>query len=315
MANLKQYLPSIYEGVVETDALTVSEEKLFDELAARILEVEYNAFIVTAQEQGIKQYEDLLGIVNNPVETTPEYLNAESDEQRQQLKLQELDSRRRRLLNRFAVTKVVTMQSLKNKLDSILGVGTYSAYMDKTQPYTLVVESAAEDQLWYHELLVTINNSKPANILFINKPLVSGDISTDESIKYSQWVWHYKLGSWNLGLEGTNPFVSFVEQQGEAKMAVQSIDANLLNYLATQTKDNIVRVKLNGVEIITPQIRKTVVGGTLTIEYDIPPDSNRPEINLVELLDNRDNVLTRAKVHIGALSDITIKHTIRVKEG
>lgn len=292
MANLKQYLPSIYEDVVETDALTASEEKLFDELAARILEVEHNNFIVTAQERGVKQYEDLLGIVKSPSDT--------------------LEFRRQRLLNRFAATQVFTMKSLKNKLDSILGVGSYSVYMDTEQDYTLVVESSAENQAWYHELLVTINNSKPANIVFINKPLLNAYISTGESISYSERLWNYKVGNWDLG---ALPFVSY-HPRGEVKtVSTSSIQTELLNDIASYTANDIAKVRVNGTDIITTGITATPVGNKLTVEYTIPQNENRQSITQIELLDADNKVLTSAPVYIPALSDLTMKHTIEVREG
>ena len=293
MANIKQYLPYLYKDVKETDALTYSEELLFDELADAILVGHNNQFITTADIDGISAYETVFGIMPTLTET--------------------LEFRRQRLLNRLSTASAFTMKYLVSRLDNIIGAGKYNMYMDVDQPYTLVVESSAEGQDWYQELLITINSVKPANILFINKPLVSSQILANESISYSERLWNYKLGvSWELGLL---PFVSY-HDQGEVKsMATSSIKSELLNDIAGYTANDVAKVRVNGSLIINSGITKITNGNTVNIQYVIPLTDSIPQVTQIELLDADDKVLTAAPVYIPALTDLTLKHTIQVKEG
>lgn len=293
MASLKQYLPSIYRDIQETDAITESEDILFDELARAILLCQDNSFIATAGEIGIARYEDLLGIIPTPTQT--------------------LQFRRERLLNRFSSSQVFTMRTLESLLNSSIGVGTWEAYMDENQPYTLVVESSASNQEWYEELLITINSSKPANIVFINKPLVNSQLSAGESISYSERLWNYRLGTrWELG---ALPFVSY-HNKGEHKgMTTPSIQPALLNDLAAYTAADVKKVRVNGSVVIIQGITTKTDGNIATIEYVIPHTDSIPQVTQIELLDANDRVLTKAPVYIPAITDLTLKHTIKVKEG
>lgn len=292
MSNLKTYLPSIYNEVEEMDVITNVEDELFDDLVNTLLNSKNNQFIITADSAGIARYEDILGI------------SSTNDE--------DLEFRRQRVLNRFSTTQVFTKKSLQQKLDSILGVNNYTLNIDYTN-YTLTIESSAENQGWYHEILVTINNSKPANIVFINKPTVVHNIKVNESIDYSQRLWNYKLGTtWNLGIL---PFVS-IHYIGESKMSsTPSISQELLNDLAQATSSDVAKVRINGQYLITTFTKKQNDENVVTIEYTVPTSLGTAEINRIELLDESDKVLTDSSIYVPLLEDVVLKHTIAVREG
>lgn len=291
MNDLKTYLPSIYTDVEEMDVITDVENELFENLSATFLSAKNNQFINTADAPGISRYEDLLGI------------HSDNNE--------DLEFRRQRVLNRFSTTQIFTKKNLQQKLDSILGVNNYTVYIDYNN-YTLIVESSAMNQQWYHELLVTINNSKPANIIFINRPLVNKNIKTSESIEYSQRLWNYKLGTtWNLG---ALPFVS-IHYIGETKMSsVPSVSQQLLNNLAYTTSSDVAKVRVNNLYLITTFNKKQNDANVVTIEYTVPTSLGITEVQKIELLDANDNVLTEASIYVPLLEDIILKHTIIITE-
>ena len=291
MNNLKTYLPSIYTDVEEMKIITDIEDELFNDVANTLLSSKNNQFITTANGQGIQRYEEILGIKSNSAE--------------------DLEFRRQRVLNRFSTNQVFTKKSLQQKLDLILGENNYNVYID-TNNYTLIIESSAANQQWYHELLVTINNSKPANMIFINKPLVPGNIVTGEKIDCSQRVWNYKLGTtWNLG---ALPFVS-INYIGEIKMSsTPSISQQLLNNLASTTSSDVAKVRINGEHVITTFNTKQNDNNVVTIEYIVPTSLGIAEITKVELLDASDKVLTESNIYVLLLEDAVLNHTIVIEE-
>lgn len=292
MSNIEQYLPNIYKGITETDTITRVENGLFDELLQNLVIGKNNQFILTANERGITEYENIAGIISKP-----------SDD---------LDFRRRRVLNRFSTNQLFTFNVLKSKLDSIIGVGAWNAYIDYDN-YTLYVESSASDQAWYNELLITINNGKPANIVFVNIPLISAYIKANETVSYSQRLWNYKLGTtWSLG---ELPFAS-IHNIGEIKMSsTPSIKSELLNNLANYTVNDIAKVRVNGSYIVSTFTEKITNNNIATVQYVIPIDSGITQVDKIELLDSDDNVLTESKVYVPLLTDLIMKHTLSVLEG
>lgn len=291
MSNLKTYLPALYDDVQEMDIITSVEDELFNNLSEALTSAVSNQFITTADSYGIAKYENLLGIRPN---------NAE-----------DLEFRRERVLNRFSTSKIFTKQSLKIKLDSILGPNNYAFSIDYNN-YTLVVESSATNQQWYHELLVTINSSKPANIVFINKPLVASNIRAGEKIDLSQQIWNYKLGtSWSLG---ALPFVS-IQYVGEKKMSTTpSISQKLLNDLASTTSTDVQKVRINSQHVITTFSKKQSENNVVIIEYTVPTSLGVTEVQKVELLNSSNEVLTSSSIYVPLLEDIILKHTIAIEE-
>ena len=293
MSNLKNYLPNIYKDVLETDELMSTEDLLFQHLNSETEKVRNNQFVLTSDIDGIEQYEKMLNIIPNP--------STES-----------IQFRVDRIINRLSMTPPFTFPSLKKKLDEIIGVGKWEAYMDYAN-YTLYVESSAVNQIWFHEILVTINRLKPVNIVFINKPFIAAKIHVSENINLTQVSFNYRLGTtWVLGQK---PFTS-LENMGVIKMAsVPSIKQDLLNHLATFTASDIADVRINGTFMVPAFVTKTAVNNLVTVEYEISETDGIPEITQIELLDSVGTVLTNSVVYVPILERVILKHTILVKEG
>ncbi len=293
MSNLKNYLPNIYKDVLETDELTGTEDLLFQDLNSETEKVRNNQFVLTSDVDGIEQYEKMLNIIPNS--------STES-----------IQFRVNRIINRLSMTPPFTFSFLKKKLDEIIGAGKWEAYIDYAN-YTLYVESSAVNQIWFHEILVTINRLKPVNIVFTNKPFVAAKIHVSENINLTQVSFNYKVGTtWVLGRK---PFTS-LENIGGIKMAsVPSIKQEMLNSIAEFTSSDIVKVRVNDSLIITDFTIKESTQNIVTIEYQIALESGITEVTKIELLDVMDSVLMESLVYVPILESIILKHTIQIKEG
>lgn len=316
MSNPKQYLPWIYNNIRETDELMETERRSLDELNGIIDKWWANQYIPIADEDGIKVYEDQIGIIANPA-------------------TEDLEFRRRRLLNRYSLQPPFTMRYLKIKLDEIIGVGKWNAWVDN-DAFTLYIESSAENQNWYQEILITLHMIKPANIVFINKPLLTSQLNISEAIDKSElvwnyglgtkWVlgalpflwhknskWNYQLGTWSLGQE---PFILKI-WEGLVLATTPSIKQRLLNDVASFTADEIAKVRLNHELVInaTDFMVHAVEENIVTIEYSVDSSSGFSSIDLIEVLNKYDAVLTSSAVYVPLIEGVSFKHTILVKEG
>ena len=289
--SIKEYAPQIYTGFAEYESLLSAEDALIIEAESAVANLHNDQFVALATPEGIAQYESMLKIIANPETETLEF-------------------RRARVVNRMSFTSPFTLSTLINKLDSILGVGKYTAYIDY-QAYTIYVESSATDQGWFSELVITMGQIKPANMVFINKPLISSALALSEEVSYDILKWHYKAGYWAVG---QNPFSS-IEDGGMIKMSnTKSLQPGLLEAVAEFTAGDVAKVRINEQVIIQQFVAKTSTNGECLIEYSVPA-STVPTITSIELLDSGNNVLSSFAVYVPVIEDVIIKHTIRVKEG
>lgn len=292
MSNIRDYVPSIYKDVTEMEAIVDVNDGLIDNEEAILDDLENSQFIVTAPEHAIREYEKLLNIYP---------LNTDS-----------IEFRRVRIMNRLSMTPPFSLPYLREKLDTIIGVGKYSCYVNYDD-YTLYVESSAMNQSYVNEIYITVNKLKPANIVFINKPLIVYNSNISEQIELTKNIYNYKLGTkWVLG---RNPFVT-QESGGVLKLATSpSIQNKFLNDIATFSADDIDNVLLNDTEVISSFDTKTAVDNVATIEYTIPADLGLTEITNIKLRDIDNNILTSSTVYVPIVEDVVVKHNISVKEG
>lgn len=102
-ADYKSFLPDIYQNVLEIDAVAKSVNIQIDELSARIKkEIVENHLVSEADEAGIYRWESILGV------TTP--LNST------------LKARRDALLARLRSQPPINMKTLKNMIESYMGI-------------------------------------------------------------------------------------------------------------------------------------------------------------------------------------------------
>ncbi|HUM41494.1 MAG TPA: DUF2313 domain-containing protein [Fervidobacterium sp.] len=285
------YIPQIYKGFTEMEALIAVEDNILDKAENEKKNLEDNQYVLTANEYGIEQYEDMLDIIPNPAVET-------------------LQFRRDRIINRLSMTPPFTFRFLKKKLDEIIGVGKWKAYIDFST-YTLYVESSANNQIWFEEILITMTNLKPANIVFINQPLITQGLVMSEEISYSTIQYNYVLGvSWVLG---ALPFLSYIDKGAIKLSNVSSLKDDLFQDVATFTASDIATVLLNDSLSISNFVTKQASANIVDIEYNVLA-SQIQTITNIKLKNSSGDVLSEAVVYVPLLEDVLMKHTITVKE-
>lgn len=294
LSSVGEYIPDIYKRVDEFNEILNAQEILKLLFLQNSNDVENNQFLSTLTIEGVKAYEKLLNIIPNT-------------------SIESLEFRRSRIKNRLTTMPPFTKNFLYDKLNDIIGKDKFNMYVDY-ENYTLYIESSADNQNWFIETQITINSIKPANIVFINKPLISDYVLLSEQIGLTGIVYNYRLGTtWILGKTS----FSTEEDKGVIKMAnVSSIKESFLSDIAVSTKDIISSVRVNGTKLITgSDITKTITATSLILEYSIKTSYNITEVTLLEFLDSNSNVLTSASVYVPIVSDSVFKHTINFKEG
>lgn len=288
---LNSFLPTVYDGIVEMEDIMNSEEKEMNIARRELYSAFSNTFVLTADEFGVIMFEKMLNIIANP-------------------QTEDLEFRRQRLINRLSMSPPFTFRFLKQRLDEIIGVGGWKAYIDHDN-YTLYVESSATNQSWYSEMEFTINRLKPCNMVFINVPFTAMNINVSEEISYTALNWKYRLGSWRLG---QNPF-ALMDGGGIVKMPeLKSIQPALLFDTAGFVADDIVAVLLNDTVKVSNFKVKSVDSNVVSIEYEV--DSTMTNlITDIKLLRADDTVLTQSAVYVPVTQTVVSKHIITVKEG
>lgn len=287
----RELFPSVYNGVLEISVLSETDDVLLDQSLAKLERAQLNQFILTADEETISVYEKMFSILANPTTET-------------------LQFRRERILNRMSLQPPFTMRWLQNKLDGIIGVGKWNAYVDYANR-TLYVESFVVNQQWFNELRITINRIKPCNLVFVNKPLIMADVVANETIVSATQHYNYILGQWQLGQE---PFATTDSEEVIKLPSVNSINPNLLADVASFSATDVVAVRLNGSVKLSNFTTKAGQGTTTIVEYEVKP-AQASEITQIELLGTGDRVLTASAVYIPVTEAVICKHSINFKEG
>ena len=287
----RELFPSVYNGVLEISVLSETDDVLLDQSLAKLERAQLNQFILTADEETISVYEKMFSILTNPTTET-------------------LQFRRERILNRMSLQPPFTMRWLQNKLDGIIGVGKWNAYVDYANR-TLYIESFVVNQQWFNELRITINRIKPCNLVFVNKPLIMADVVANETIVSATQHYNYILGQWQLGQE---PFATTDPEEVIKLPSVNSINPNLLADVASFSATDVVAVRLNGSVKLSNFTTKAGQGTTTIVEYEVKP-AQASEITQIELLGTGDRVLTASAVYIPVTEAVICKHSINFKEG
>lgn len=288
---LDSFLPSVYKNIIEMEDVMNSEESIMDIARKEMVSAFANTFVLTSDESGVIMFEKMLNILANP-------------------QTEDLEFRRRRVLNRLSMSPYFTFNFLKQKLNDIIGVGLWNAYID-FENYTLYVEASAVDQNWYSEVEFTINRVKPCNMVFVNVPCTVEAVVMNEEISYTQVKWRYRLGSWKLG---QYPFAT-PDGGGVIKMPeIRSIQTALLNDTANFVSQTVSAVLINDTVKITEIVTKQIYDNAVSVEYTVTPEMV-DLITSIKLLKSDDSVLTQSSVYVPVPQPIMSKHTITIKEG
>lgn len=144
--NILEKFPHVYDGFVEIQALSKSEQAIFDTGQYEYLKLVANQWVLTANVEGIEEYEKMFDILSDPQDS--------------------LQLRRERVVNTLSNSPSFTFRYLKSRLDSFLGTGTYILTLLPNQ-YRLEFLVHAGEYGKLDELLKIIIEIMPANLIRI----------------------------------------------------------------------------------------------------------------------------------------------------
>lgn len=288
----RKYFPSVYDDVLEIDEIANAEDELFKNSLTELNSIWRNSFIITCDEVGIAKYEKVLGIVPD-------------------LSVEDLAFRKERVINRFAMIPAFTMPWLRARLDELLGVGNWAYSIDFAKR-ELVVETIEDSSIWLHEVSVTINHVKPANLVFISRPLQAFRVKVCETAAASVRTNNYTFGAWNLR---NVPFSEFSDEEVVKMAETPSIQPLLLGRLATFTADDIKSVLVNNRHQISTFINKSSTGSSTHVEYEVYASAGLGAITNVKLLDALGQTLADITVDIDNTFNVRMHHQIHFGEG
>ena len=213
--NIIEKFPHIYDEFVEVQALSTSEQAIFENGRYEYLQLVSNQWVLTATIEGIEQYETMFDILADPRDS--------------------IQLRRERIVNTLSNSPPFTFRYLKSRFDSFLGEGTYTLTLLPNQ-YRLEFLVHVGEYGKLDELLKIIIEIMPANLIRV----VQNDIlcynTTEESsaIVLGFAVCYLLSSDFNtIYLEET--LKSFGSIAVPAEVFLQSMDFDRTE-LASQTK-------------------------------------------------------------------------------
>jgi len=295
--DLHRYLPKIYKGFVETDALMSAENMLFDDLKKPAEIIFIDQFINTANSNGLKRFENIFGIESDPDES--------------------IDFRRRRIIARFSHSPPFTTVYLRDVIARLLGTSNFVLSTDYNE-YIIRLECRAEDKFYFHEINVSAAKLKPSNMRFIFCPRISSEIDLNETVTNTRRQWNYRVGVSAVASE-TKPLADFFEM-GVIKMAEsKSIQEQFIKNLIFSTAKSIKKVLINGIYEITDlsfiypnSDENNATTRTLELEYTVPYDCGQSEITSIKLLGKSGTTLSDCSVYVPLNDDAIIKHSLLI---
>jgi len=139
-----RFTPKLYDENLDMQAVYTAQhieaKKLFDAL----LSAYRDNFIVTASVGGIRRYEEILGIV--------------PDE-----RLDDLETRRKRVINKLAMNTPYTRLFLEQYLETVFGAGNWSLNIDDVN-LILYIDIETESIQIYNQAVRDIGQIIPANL-------------------------------------------------------------------------------------------------------------------------------------------------------
>lgn len=286
-----RYFPVYYEQILETDELIKTENEMFNWLFVVIKQAKLNQFIAYCDETGIYAYEQLFRIAADHENET-------------------LEERRFRLLNRVQALSYFTMNYLRERLDIILGSSMYEIDIDYAT-YTLYIRTSVPTSFLYTEVATTINNIKPANLVYINVPFVVKTVGISSEVYSQRWWWNYIPTKWAVGQK---PIISVQDMIKIKGTAVSTLTETLMNAVKEFIGTIVTKVLINNTITQTEFVQKLVTGGYLRIEFKVPTDANITTITNIKLLNSKEQILSNDTVYVPVETDMMIEYRINVKE-
>lgn len=288
----RRLFPKIYVECVEVNTFSFAQYAMLQFLNNQYLQLHNNQYILLAGSDGLAEYEKILNI---PIDLS-----------------EDIEFRRERILARLVTLPPFTMNYLRKRLDEFIGEGAWDAYIDFDN-YTLYIQSYII-QKWYHEFQVMMNMIKPANIVFINTPIVGTHINLPAEARMAVVDWQYRLGQW--AIDEVTPFALYDEGEIINMATEPSVTTFALNKAANDFISQITHAVLTGdgntfVQRVFDVKRADANVGVL--RYRVYPE-NIQHIEHISLQDFNNNVILEFDTDLTILVDNIVIHAIDFRE-
>ena len=139
---LKKYLPEFISSIEEFQQLDATVSVEINELRYKLLQLQDNQFIETADDEGLSRYEKMLGIPYS----------------------EDVATRRFNILNKYNSTIPFTLTWLTNMLNTTLGKGNFLLDMNYKE-YTLTISVLASKEHLIETLYNDLRKKIPCNLV------------------------------------------------------------------------------------------------------------------------------------------------------
>jgi hypothetical protein len=162
-------LPEYFKSILDFKYLMNTEEIELSGFEKELRRVYDNLYIQTADDQTVTEWESLLGIIRQAGDT--------------------LEWRRKLVLNMLSYVVPLTLPVLQDKLNNMLGAGTYTLVVDYAG-YTIHITTEPRDDSVMYEVANTLVFMIPAHILLIClKKMSWGNLSKYTWGELEQFTW------------------------------------------------------------------------------------------------------------------------------
>lgn len=292
---IEDYVPDIYDGVYEMQVLVDAENEIFDKALHETKLLSNNQFIVTADLDGIKRFEDSLNIVSNDNDT--------------------IADRRNRVLLRLYTREPFTMHYLNNLLNEITNGESSVEY--STNPYynfsfpIITVRQGESSQNIWEDVSNLIKRMSPLNVVLEFAHDISFNMKINETVTSAGTVFNYRLGDWKLG---EKPFIT----EGEEVVVKMPIEKSLnMEYF----RNNALGISVDPIlfndgadGIYDPEeIERTFVDGVLKVKYTLPETITH--LSKIQLSGPFGVVISEVNLDLPIYGTTIMEHTIQLEEG
>ncbi|WP_418527341.1 putative phage tail protein [Longicatena caecimuris] len=142
--DLIQYLPPFMRQYLPLKLVTGAENKIFQDALSELKKIDNNEFIQTADSNGLKRFESMMGIISYHEES--------------------LDTRRNRILAKWNDELPYTINALKKKLDIVCGEHQYEIQC-KFSEYQMEIVTHLKNYGQIDEFYNIVDYMIPCNIL------------------------------------------------------------------------------------------------------------------------------------------------------
>lgn len=157
---LKKYLPEFISNIKEFQQLDATVSVEINELRDKLLQLQDNQFIETADDEGLSRYEKMLSIPYS----------------------EDVATRRFNILNKYNSTIPFTMMWLTNTLNTTLGKGNFLLDMNYNN-YTLTISVVSSKEHLISSLYKDLRKKIPCNLVL--------NITTLEPIEVDKYIGIY----------------------------------------------------------------------------------------------------------------------------